>query len=461
MKENAAINEALGFDDVLLVPNETNVKPSAVSLKTRLTRTIELNIPLISAGYDNVTESAMAIAIAHLGGLGVIHHNMPLGKQVEEVRRVKRAEGNMVLNPITISPDASVAEAVDLMTNYKVSGLPVAESGTQKVIGILTSRDIRFFEDYAKPVSELMSKEVITVQTGIELDAAKRLMHQHRIEKIVVVDDKGRCAGLVTVKDIDKLGRFPNAARDKHGRLRVGAAVGVGKDALDRAGAMTDAGLDVLFIDVAHAQDREVFGIISHIRQQRTSEVQIVAGNVATPVAARSVVEAGADAVMVGVGGSCGSASRRIAGVGMPQFSALVKIAEECVLMGVPVVANGGVNSPATLAKAIAAGAQTAVISDLFAGTEEAPGEIVCYDGGVYKVVNPAAKPQHRPAASPMATALDPHGLDGDPVDTSAPYRGPVAHTAQHLLKGLRAALAYTGSADIPAMIEKAEFVRK
>ncbi len=460
MKENAEINATYGFDDVLLVPNESNVKPAAVSTRTRLTRTVELNIPLISAGHDNVTESAMAIAMAHLGGLGVIHHNMPPGKQVEEVRRVKRAEASMVLNPITISPEASVAEAVDLMTNYRVSGLPVAESGTQRVVGIITGRDIRFFEDYAKPVSELMSKDVITAQTGIQFDAAKKLMHQHRIEKIVVVDAQGRCAGLVTVKDIDKLARFPDATRDKHGRLRVGACVRSGKDAIDRAAAMTDAGLDVLFIDVAHAHSRDVLGTISHIRQQRTSEVQIVAGNVATPEAARSVVDAGADAVMVGVGGGDRSASRRMAGVGVPQLSAIVKVAEQCVLMGVPVVASGGVDSPSSFAKAVGAGAEAVIIDSLFEGTEEAPGEVVCYEGGVYKVVNAAAKPQHRPSAASSA-ALDPHALDEDAVDTSVPYRGPVAHTVKHLVAGLKAAMAYTGAADVPAMIENAEFVRR
>ena len=459
MKPNTRIHEACNFDDVLLIPSESNIKPAQVSTQTRLTKTIDLGIPLISAGYDNITESAMAIAMAHLGGLGIIHNNMPLGKQVEEVRRVKRAEGNLVLNPITVSPEASVAEAVDLMTTYKISGIPVVEQSTQKVIGIITGRDIRFFEDYAKPVSEMMSKEVITVKTGIEMDSAKKLMHQHRIEKLVVLDAQGRCAGLITVKDIDKLARWPQAARDKHGRLRVGAAVSTGKDAFDRAAAMTDAGLDVLFIDVAHAHSREVLGTVSHIRQQRTSEVQIVAGNVATPEAARSLVDAGADAVTVGIGGSCGSASRRVAGVGMPQLTAILKVVEQCAMMGVPVIADGGVSCSASLAKAIAAGAESVIIDRLFAGTDETPGEIVCHEGLVYKVVNPAAKAQHRPSVSPAT--LDPHRLDEDTVDTSVPYRGPVVHTVQNLVSGLKSAMAYTGSADIRSMIENAEFVRK
>jgi IMP dehydrogenase len=458
MKQDAKIHEAFGFEDVLLVPNETNVKPAQVSTKTRLTKTIELNIPLISAGHDNVTESAMAIALAHLGGIGVIHNNMPLGKQVEEVRRVKRAEGHVVLNPITVSPDTSVAEAMDLMMNYKISGIPVVEQPAQKVVGIITSRDVRFFEDYAKPVRELMSKEVITVKAGIALEHAKQLMHQHRIEKLVVVDEQGRCVGLITVRDIDKLSRFPLATRDQHGRLRVGAAVSIGKDAIDRAAAMTDAGLDVLFIDMAHAHSRDVLGTVSHIRQQRTSDVQIVAGNVVTAEAARSLVDAGADAVTVGIGATDRAASRRF-GVGVPQFTALLDVVDQCQMMNVPVVVDGGICTPASLAKAIGAGAESAVIDWLFAGTDEAPGEIVHQDGGVFKIVNPAAKPQHRPAFS--ATVHDLYRLDEDPADTSVPYRGGVEHMVKHLISGLKAAMAYTGSADIRDMIEKAEFVRK
>jgi len=460
MKPNTKIHEALGFDDVLLMPSESNVKPAQISTKTRLTKTIELNIPLISAGRDNVTESAMAIAMAHLGGLGIIHNNMTLGKQVEEVRRVKRAEGNFVQNPITVSPDTSVAEAVDLMMTYKISGIPVVESPSQKVVGIITHRDIRFFEDYAKPVSELMSKEVITVKAGLAPEHAKKLMHQHRIEKLVVVDAEGRCVGLITVKDIDKLSRWPLAARDSHGRLRVGAAVGTGKDAFDRAMAMADTGLDVVFIDAANAHSRDMLGTISHIRQQRTSEVQIVAGNVVTPEAARSLVDAGADAVTVGIGAKEISASRRVAGVGMPQLKAVLDVVDQCEMMGTPVIVDGGIYGSAELAKAIGAGAEAAIIGWLLSGTDEAPGEIVHQGGSVYKVVNPTAKPQHR---LPFSTTpgSDPCRLDEDLADTSIPYRGSVEHMVKHLITGLRAAMAYTGSQDIRDMIERAEFVRK
>lgn len=457
MKRNATIKEALNFDDVLLLPSETNIKPQDVVTKTRLSRTIELNIPLVSAGIDNVTESQMAIVMAQLGGLGIIHDNMPLGKQVEEVRRVKRAEGDMVQNPITISPESSVAEAIDLMTTYRVSGLPVIEAASQKVVGIITNRDVRFFEDYAKPVSELMTKEVITVKGRIEKTLAKQMMHQHRVEKLVVVDDQGRCTGLLTVKDIEKMSRFPLAARDAQGRLRVGAAVTLGKDAVDRAAAMTDAALDVVFIDVAHGHTKEAVGTVSMIRQQRSNDVQVVAGNVVTADAARSLIDAGADAIKIGLGATRCAATRGIAGIGMPQLTALLNVVEQCEMHDVPVLVDGGVMDSASFAKAIAGGAESVVISHLFAGTDEAPGEIVYQGGNAYKVVNPLAKTQHRPAAGP---ARDAYRLDEDPVDTSVPYRGSVTHMVGQLVQGLKVAMAYTGAKDVRSLREKAEFVR-
>lgn len=458
MKRNAEIREALGFDDVLLVPNATNIKPVDVNVKTRLTKTIGLDIPLIAAGFDNVTESAMAVAMSHLGGIGIIHDNMPLGKQVEEVRRVKRSEGNVIANPITISPESSIVEALDLMTTYKVSGLPVIEQPSQKVVGIITKRDIRFFEDYAKPVKELMSTEVITVKAGVEMAMAKRLLHQHRIEKLVVVDDQGRCTGLITVKDIEKLSLYPNAARDAQGRLRVGAAVRIGKDAFDRTAAMADAGLDVVFVDVAHAHTRDAAGTVSYLRQQRTHEVQVVAGNVATAEAARALIEVGADAIKVGVGPAGVSASRRVAGSGMPQLSAVMEVADQCAAMNIPVIVGGGIRNSADVAKAIAAGAEAVVIDHMFEGTDESPGEIVYQDDRVYKIVNLAAKAHHRPQAS--SVVHDPYYLDEDPVDTSVPYKGSVAHVVRHLVNGLKTGMAYAGSADIRSMIENAEFVR-
>jgi IMP dehydrogenase len=459
MKRNSTIREAFDFKDVLLIPRETNIKPEDVSTKTRLTKVIHLEIPLIAAGRDNVTESTMAITMARLGGIGVIHDNMPLGKQVEEVRRVKRAESDIVTNPITIAPEASVAEAFDLMATYKISGLPVIDQSTQKVVGIITNRDIRFFEDYAKPVSELMTKNVITAKGTVEKELAKKILHQHRIEKLVLVDEQDRCIGLLTVKDIERAALYPKATRDTFGRLRVGAMVGIGKEAFERSAAMTDAGLDVLFIDVAHAHTREAIGTVSRIRQQRTNEVQIVVGNVVTADAARSFIDAGADAIKVGIGASDGSASRTLSGIGMPQMTAILDVVEQCEMMNVPVIVEGGIIESSSLAKAIAAGAESVVIDSLFAGTDEAPGEICYQNGQAFKVVNPLAKAQHRPLTSTVQK--DAYHFDEDALDTSTPYRGGVSYMTAHLLSGLKFAMAYTGSKDIKSMIENAEFVYK
>jgi IMP dehydrogenase len=458
MKRNAAIRDGLDFKDVLLVPQETAVKPDAVSVKSRVSKDITINIPLISAGLDNITESDMAITLAQLGGIGIIHNNIPLGKQVEEVRRVKRAQGDIISNPITIAPDSSIAEALDLMTTYRISGLPVIDQQSQKVVGIITHRDIRFFEDYAKPVSELMTKKVITVKEKIQHDMARRLMHQHRIEKLVVVDDQDRCTGLITVSDIEKLSRFPDAARDNKGRLRVAAAVSLGKEAVDRAVAMADAGLDVVFVDVAHAHSREAAGTVSVIRQQRSSVIQVVAGNVATGDAARSMIDAGADGIKIGIGSTKNSASRTLAGVGIPPFSAILDIIEVCEMAGVPLLTAYGVLSSADLAKAIGAGADAAVIHAAFAGTDQAPGHIAYHNNQAYKIVNPAAKTQHRPSISNIVH--DPYQLDEDAVDTSIPYRGSVTHVIKQMIDGLKIAMAYSGGKDIATFKSVAEFRR-
>jgi IMP dehydrogenase len=400
----------------------------------------------------------MAIAMAQLGGLGVIHDNMPLGKQVEEVRRVKRAQAQVISSPITISEASSAAEAFDLMTTYRISGLPVIEQATQRVVGIITGRDLRFFEDYAKPVSELMTKDVVTVRAGVDMSVARQLMHQHRIEKLVILDEQGRCAGLITVKDIDNLAKFPHAARDKQGRLLVGAAVSVGKDAIDRAAAMTDAGLDIVFVDVAHAHNKEVSTTVSRIRQQRTSEVQVVAGNVATADAARSLIDAGADAIKVGVGSAQRSASRAASGIGMPQLQAVLDVVEQCEMQGIPVIVDGGMQGAADIAKALAAGANAVMLDSLLMGTDETPGEIVYHEGNAYRVVNPQARAQHRPQAS--STQADAYRFDEDTVDTSVPYRGSVCHAVASLMSGLKSAMAYTGSKDIDYFRDNAELVR-
>lgn len=457
MKRNGVMRETFNFDDVLLVPAESHVKPEEVVTRTRLTRNIELAVPLLSAGLDYVTESAMAIAMAQQGGLGVIHDKMPMGKQVEEVRRVKRAEGRMVTNPITISPDSSVAEAIDLMKNYRISGLPVVDGASQKVVGIITHRDVRFYEDEAKPVSELMTTRVVTVQRGIGDAEARRLMHENRIEKLVVLDEQERCAGLITVKDFEKLSRYPDATRDALGRLRVGAAVSLGKEAVDRASAMADAGLDVVFVDAAHGHMRDVISTVSMIRQQRTSEVQVVAGNVVTADAARSLADAGADAIKVGIGACRASASRNLAGVGMPQLSAVLDVVEQCDLMGIPVIVDGGVCCPGDFAKAIAAGAESVMLGHVFAGADETPGKIVYRDTLAYKVAGSDAA-RNRPQGS--ASVTDALHLDTIATDTSVPYRGGVAQIVAHMMTGLRTAMAYTGCKDITAFREMAELVR-
>ncbi len=447
--DNSGLREAIGFEDILLAPAESAVKPAEVSTKTKLTRKIELQIPLASAPVDNVTESVMAITMAQLGGIGIIHGNMPLGRQVEEVRRVKRAEGEIVSNPITISPDSSVAEAFDLMTTYKISGLPVIDQASKKVAGIITSRDIRFFEDYAKPVKELMTEKVVTAQGKLTQDQAKKIFHQNRVEKIVLVDAEGRCTGLMTVKDIEKLSRHPNAARDSQGRLLVGAAVGVGKEAFDRAGAMTDAGVDVIFVDMSHGHTKDALSTVSRIRQQRSSEVEIVAGNVATLEAARSCIDAGADAVKVGVGQTGRAPIRGLAGVGMPQLSALFEVVEQCSVQNVPVIVSGGIGGSADFAKAIAAGGGCVVLDDLLAGADETPGEIVYRDGQAYKVLQKPSTPMQDPYRIAGAN-------DGAPVA----YKGPIKPIINHFVEALRAAMAYAGAKDIKALHETARFVR-
>lgn len=446
MKRNATIRQALGFDDVVIVPAESAVKPADINLATRLTRNIALQLPLISAPCSRVTESAMAIAMGELGGLGVIHRHMPMGKQVEEVRRIKRHRSRIVTEPITIAPEASLAEAIDLMTTYRVSGLPVIEQGTRRVIGIITRRDVGFVEDAGQPVSSLMTTKLVTAPQGISSDDARRLMHQHRIEKLVLTDDQERVAGLLTARDIVAAAQDGLVSLDKHGRLLAAAAVGTGKDAIDRALAMADAGLDVVFIDVAHAHSREVAGTISHIRQQRSTEVQVVAGNVVTADAARSLIDAGADAIKVGIGHT-DAAGARMLGVGMPQLQAVLDVVDECNMQDIPVLVDGGFRDVAAAAKALAAGARGLVIGGALAGAEEAPGVVAFHNGGLYRVPSPVVK-------TGFVDAL----AQDDAVDTSAPYAGPVAPLMRGFAEGIAAAMAYAGARDLAHFRDNAEF---
>lgn len=448
MKRNATIRQALDFDDVLIVPAESAIKPADVDLSTQLTRDITLRLPLVAAPCPRVTESAMAIAMGELGGLGVIHRHMPMGKQVEEVRRIKRHRAHLVAAPITVTPDASLAEALDLMATYRVSGLPVIEQPSRKVIGIITRRDLAFVEDAGQPVSTLMTTKLVSAPEGISRDDARRLMHQNRIEKLVLTDAEQRVAGLLTMRDIMAANQPCSASLDKQGRLIAAAAVGTGKDAIDRALAMADAGLDVVFVDVAHAHSREVAGTISHIRQQRSTAVQVVAGNVVTADAARSLIDAGADAIKVGIGQSA-MAAARAAGIGLPQLQAVLDVVDECGLQDIPVLVDGGFADAAAGAKALAAGARALVLGGPLAGAEEAPGVTGYRNGGLYRM--PAA-----PIKTGFVDALD----DGMQDETGAAYIGPVAPLMQGYADAVARAMAYAGARDLMHFRDNAEFVQ-
>jgi len=454
---------ALTFDDVLLRPGRSAVLPAQASTRTRLTRGVELGIPLISAAMDTVTESRLAIAMAQAGGLGVIHKNMDIERQADEVRRVKKFESGMVVNPVTISPLAPLAEALQLMQQYGISGIPVVEPESRKLVGILTHRDVRFANDPKQPVAELMTQRVVTVQEGVAHDEARRILHQHRIEKLVVVDDDYRCIGLVTVKDMEKAARHPDAAKDEKGRLRVAAATGVGPQGIARAEALFDAEVDVVIVDTAHGHSEGVLEAISTIRRLSNS-TQIIGGNIATAEGAKALIDAGADAVKVGIGPGSICTTRVVAGVGVPQLTAIMEVVEECRRQGVPVIADGGIKSSGDLAKAIAAGADCAMIGSLLAGTDESPGEVFLYQGRSYKAYRGmgsvgamARGSADRYFQQEVADTLKlvPEGIEGQ-----VPYKGPVAGVVHQLVGGLRAAMGYTGNGTIGDMQTKCSFLR-
>src|SRR6202451_4128212 len=457
------IRQALTFDDVMLVPAASSILPGDTDTKTRITREIELGIPLISAAMDTVTEGALAIAMAQAGGLGVIHRNMPIDQQAAEVRKVKKFEAGMVVNPVTIRPDETLADALKLMADFRISGIPVVESNG-KLVGILTNRDVRFADDPRQRVSELMThKNLITVREGVGKDEAKRLLHQHRIEKLLVVDDAYRCTGLITVKDIEKAQLFPNASKDEHGRLRVAAAVGTGKGELGRAATLFDAGVDILVLDTAHGHSSRVLHAVGDIRKM-SNYTQVIVGNVATAEGARAVIEAGADAVKVGIGPASICTTRMVAGVGVPQFTAITDAVEECRKHGVPVIADGGIKFSGDLAKAIAAGADCAMLGSLFAGTDESPGEVFLYEGRSYKsyrgmgsvgAMARGSADRYFQQEVNDALKLVPEGIEG-----RVAYKGPVANVVHQLIGGLRAAMGYVGAKDLAALHDKAEFVR-
>lgn len=459
----AQLREALTFDDVLLVPAASSVLPADVQITTRLTRTIHLGIPLLSAAMDTVTESRLAIALAQAGGIGVIHRNMPAAEQAEEVRRVKRFESGMVVNPITIMPDAPLSAALRLMADFKISGIPVVEQPSGKLVGILTNRDVRFATNMQQVVAELMTKNVITVREGVGNDEARALLHKHRIEKLLVVDDAYRCIGLITVKDIEKAQAFPFACKDDKGRLRAAAAVGTGADGLTRAEALVDAGVDVIIVDTAHGHSSRVLQQVQAVRKL-SNNTQIIAGNIATAAAAKALIDAGADAVKVGIGPGSICTTRIVAGVGVPQLTAIMDAASACRKQGVPVIADGGIRYSGEIAKAIAAGADAVMMGSIFAGTDEAPGEVVMYQGRSYKSYRGMGSVGAMAGGSAdryfQKVGSDPAKLVPEGIEGRVPYKGPVQSIIHQLIGGLRAAMGYTGAATIADLQNNAEFVR-
>ncbi|GLK76111.1 inosine-5'-monophosphate dehydrogenase [Methylopila jiangsuensis] len=465
--EDVLAREALTFDDVLLRPGLSEVMPGEVDLRSRVTKTISLNLPIISSAMDTVTEARMAIAMAQAGGVGVIHRNLEPEEQAAHVRQVKKFESGMVVNPVTIAPTATLAEAFELMKRNGISGIPVVEGSngrSGKLVGILTNRDVRFATNMRQPISELMTKDnLVTVRDGVSQDEAKRLLHQHRIEKLLVVDDAYHCVGLVTVKDIEKAVANPNANKDAQGRLRVAAATTVGDKGYARAEALIDAGCDLVVVDTAHGHSQHVLDVVARIKRI-SNEVQIVAGNVATGDATKALIDAGADAVKVGIGPGSICTTRIVAGVGVPQLTAIMEAVEAAKKADVPVIADGGIKYSGDLAKAIAAGADVAMVGSLLAGTDESPGEVFLWQGRSYKsyrgmgsvgAMAQGSADRYFQAEVNDRLKLVPEGIEGQ-----VPYKGPVGAVLHQLAGGLRAAMGYVGAATLPDLHEKAQFVR-
>lgn len=459
--------EALTFDDVLLLPGHSKVFPGAVDLKTRLTAGISLNIPIVSSAMDTVTEAKLAIALAQAGGIGVIHRNLDPAEQAEEVRKVKRFESGMVVDPITVFPDETLADALALMRRHGISGIPVVERGPggkpSRLCGILTNRDVRFADNPLQPVSELMTKNLITVREGVSEQEARRLLHQHRLEKLLVVDDEFRCVGLVTVKDMEKATLHPDACKDGEGRLRVAAASSTGDKGYERALMLIDAGADCVVIDTAHGHSEGVLDQVKRLKRI-TNKTSIVAGNVATAEGAKALIGAGADAIKVGIGPGSICTTRIIAGVGVPQLTAIMDCAEVARDANIPAIADGGIKYSGDLAKAIAAGADCAMIGSLFAGTDESPGEVYLYQGRSFKSYRGMGSLGAMSAGSAdryfQQDARDQLKLVPEGVEGQVPYRGPVAVILHQLAGGVRAAMGYVGAAEIGDFQARARFLR-
>lgn len=461
---------ALAFDDVLLQPAHSEVMPGQTDIRTIIAKDIHLNLPILSAAMDTVTESRLAIAMAQAGGMGIIHRNLNPDEQAEEVRQVKKFESGMVVNPVCIGPDATLADAKQLMTAHRISGIPVVEdagAGSQKpgrLVGILTNRDVRFASDPDQKVYELMTREnLVTVKENVAQEEAKRLLHTHRIEKLLVVDSKGFCVGLITVKDIEKSKLNPNAAKDEQGRLRVGAAVSVGDDALMRAERLIDAGVDIIVVDTAHGHSQRVLDAVSQVKKM-SNAVRIVAGNVATAEGTKALIDAGADCVKVGIGPGSICTTRVVAGVGVPQFSAIMSAVEEAQKSGTPVIADGGIKLSGDLAKALAAGASAAMVGSLLAGTEESPGEVYLHNGRSYKAYRGMGSVGAMARGSAdryfQAEVRDTLKLVPEGIEGQVPYKGAVSAVLHQLAGGLRAAMGYTGASNLADFHQKARFVR-
>jgi len=465
---NGAPREALTFDDVLLQPGLSDVLPSEVDVRSRITRDIAVNLPIIASAMDTVTETRMAIAMAQAGGIGVIHRNMEPDEQAAQVRQVKKFESGMVVNPVTISPTATLADALELMREHSISGIPVVEGGgggkAGKLVGILTNRDVRFANDPRQRVAELMTRErLVTVREGVGQDEAKKLLHQHRIEKLLVVDDAYRCVGLITVKDIEKAVANPNACKDEQGRLRVAAATTVGDKGYERTERLIEAGVDLVVVDTAHGHSQHVLNAVNRIKRL-SNKVQVVAGNVATAEATKALIDAGADSIKVGIGPGSICTTRIVAGVGVPQLTAIMDAVEAARKTGTPVIADGGIKYSGDLAKALAAGADVAMVGSLLAGTDETPGEVFLYQGRSYKTYRGMGSVGAMARGSAdryfQQDIKDTLKLVPEGVEGQVAYKGAAATVLHQLAGGLRAAMGYVGAATIEDFHKKAVFLK-